>query len=484
MKNRFKKLICITLIIIMVFAYAPMETSASYKYTSYNDIDITPLNIYYGSFDVELTILRGGLPGFKGGIRDISKEELDKLCAEVIREMNVSEWEIKDSQVAYKEFDELATKLDGMAYGDGALKAALLAAIGVIPGAGGVIGTWGGAGYSSIDGGWTSVPANLGWAGLSTGGAIVGGAFGGPIGAAIGSLFVSLAQFGYEQYKLYEMRQEVQQKLVQSSLYLSFLSRLWRKIENYKRTHRLEGREIVFTNALSGRTFYFYNVGGNNCAWVLNMTLKKIDSSPGLEGTYTGDFHIFVIYDMIGFLKNPKEAANNATNGGLTALEASSYSMEGHVGTWTTSPYYKDSGGVAEIERTITGKATAVIDAYNMVDFKFEQNDDLKSVNIDNLGFTINVVASAPEIGLYWDAGGDFVFHSNYSGSDNPPIRIEGQGDTRWWLHSGFGSMEGNSRELWENNIKNSVNAVTFDEQAWRPWDIPNPPAQMRIMKK
>jgi hypothetical protein len=72
-----------------------------------------------------------------------------------------------------------------MAYGKGAFKAALLAAAGAVPGAGGVIGTVGGAGVGIADdaakgdGGWTSVAENVGFGGA---GLIAGLAFG-PLGS-------------------------------------------------------------------------------------------------------------------------------------------------------------------------------------------------------------------------------------------------------------------------------------------------------------
>jgi hypothetical protein len=390
--------------------------------------------------------------------------------------MNKFASDIVDSQKAHRKFDELATKLDGMAYGKGAFKAALLAAAGAVPGAGGVIGTVGGAGVGIADdaakgdGGWTSVAENVGFGGA---GLIAGLAFG-----PLGSLFVSLAQFGYNQYKLYDMKQELEQALQESRLYLDYLNRLKKKIADYKKKNIVRN-EIVFDKAKSFRKFTFYDTKGNIAMWELDMTLRYEAGEVGASGerTYTGDFTIFVQYDMSGFLNSPRDAYNKAIGGGLDMIE----SIQGQA-KWSTANYNKN--GVAEIERTITGKATAIVNAYDMVDFKFEQNDDLKATNIANIGYTLSVTASAPEIGKYWDASGDYAFMSNYSGPDNPPIKIEGQGDTRYWVHSGFTQaipLE-TLQAMWEKDNLSWQKEFTFDEQAWRPWDQPNPPAELRIM--
>jgi len=474
MSKRFVRLTCLTLAVTMTLIIAP-TTALAGKYTTYRDIDVSSLNLYCEWSDVELA-LGSGLPPFKGKIRDITRQELDSLCEQVLSDMNKLAGDIRDAQKAYKKFDELATKLDGMAYGDGVLKAALLAAAGAVPGATGVIGTIGSAGAGIAgdaakgDGGWTSAAENAGFAAAG----LAAGLAAGPLG----SIFVSLAQFGYNQYKLYDMKQEMEKVLQESRLYLDFLNRLKKKIAEYKKRNEVKN-EIVFEKAKSTHKFDFYDTE-NWYQWELNMTLNLDESKTGGFGehTYTGDFTIVVLYNMSGFLDNPRRAYNRASDGRLDTIDK----IQGQS-KWSTADYNKN--GVAEIERMIKGKATAIVDMMNdKIDFKFEQNDDFRATNIANFGYTLSVIASAPQIGKFWDASGDFAFYSNYSGPDNPPITLEGQGETRYWIHPKFTEVYPLSalQEMWENNNKQWQKEITFDEKAWRPWDYPNPRAELRIM--
>jgi len=471
MKNQLKRLMCLALILVLLLTYAPATASAA-VYLEYRNIDVSRLNLYCESSDVTLEIFGGGLPQFRGKLRDITRQELDKLCQEVLDDMNKMAGEVVDSQKAYKRFEDLATKLDGMTYGDGALKSAILAVAGAVPGAGGIAGTVGSSGIGMLDdlkngdGGWTSVAEKTGF---GAAGIAAGLAYG-----PLGSIFVSLAQFGWDQYKLYDMKKELEKALRDSQLYLNYLNRLKRKIAEYKKKNNVR-REIVFEKAKSSREFYFFDTK-NWCQWELNMTLKLDESKIGIHGelTYTGDFKIFVMYNMSGFLSNPRDVYNTASNGACDAIDGLQIPFE----KWTTSNF--NNGGVAEIERTLTGKATAIVDVHGMVDFKFEQTDDLKATNIANVGFTLRAIMdNVPYLGKTWDAAADYEFISNYSGPSNPPIKIQGHGETRWWIHPTIGN---HGREEWEAGNRRFIRDIVFDEQAWRPWDTPNPRAELRIL--
>ena len=485
MKNRFIRSICLTLAILMTFAIAPAPVEAG-RYLQYNDIDVTPLNIYCDWGDVELTILRGGLPAFKGKMKDITRQELDRLCQQVLDEMGKFAVNIVDAQDAYKKVTGLATKLDGMAYGNGAIKAAVLAIAGAyLPGAAGIATTIGEGGkgivddFNKGDGGWTSVAEKGGFAAAGIG---AGLAFG-----PLGSIFVSVAAFGWDQYKLYDMKKELEQAIREARPYIEFLNRLRQKIAEYKKWNNVRN-EIVFDKAKSFRQFTFYNTEGNVAFWELDMTLKLDESKTGIYGerTYTGDFTLFVQYSMDGFLKNPGDAIEKATNGMCSAIESASYSIEGVAYVWKATAYNRDPGGVAEITRTIRGKATAVVDVYGMIDFKFEQIDDHRAVYIDNIGVTTSVVATAPILGKFWDAAQSHSFGCNYAGFGSPQMEIKGVEDPKpqWWIHSAYGPQGAAMGEKWAADNLKWQKKFEFDDMAWRPWDQPNPPAELRIISR
>ena len=381
-----------------------------------------------------------------------------------------------ESQEAYNKADALATKLDGMAYGNGLIKAAILAAAGALPGASGVVGTITGTGLDIIhgDGGWTSVAGDVAWGSAG----LVAGLAGGPLG----SIFVSVAKFGYDQYKLYDMKRELEQALAASRLYVDFLNRLKNRIARHE-ANRSNTRQIVFENSCVARTFEFYGTGGNSSLWQLNMTLTREARRTAYgDNVYKGDFRMFVMYFMEGFLKDPAKAFNNSAGGALeTAAQRAG-------GTFSYTDYLNPrTGGVAEIERTITGKATAIIDSYGVIEFQFEQEDDLKSVNIANLGYTGTWTQSAPDIGEFMRSTASTAFECNYSGSGNPRMRHVGQGDPQYWLHPIFYELGQDTVDdairAWEESFRNlHIDDLEFDEEAWKPWHQPNPPSQLYMM--
>ena len=442
---------------------------------------------------IQLTILQGGLQPplgqFMGGIRDITKEELDKLCAEVIGDMNNFESAIIQSQEAYNNLKRNAQDVDTRTGSGGLLKDALLAALGAIPGVAGTVGTAGGVVVNTVDNEWSSFLENLGWGGASVGGSAAGTAIDDKIGGVIGSLVDSLAQLGWKQNELNALKDRLEKSLYDAQLYLQFLVQLRQKIDKYKRMNEIK-HEIIFANAHSSRSFSLYSHGANTALWTLDMTLKRTSESPGIEGTYTGDFKILVQYVMQGFLSNPREVYNKANgkvldriNGTLALWNSPWY------GNCTTPNYFGSNRGVAEIERTIIGKATATIDEHGRVDFKFEQNDDLKATNIRNLGFSVIISANAPELskfGEYYEAHGDYAFMSNYSGPDNPPIRMVVQSETQYWIRLNIDAKLDKQEQCfitpWGTNNKEWLKEFEFDEEVWRPWDRANPPTELRIL--
>jgi len=473
MKKHIKKVICLALVTIMTLAYAPAKAKAG-KLTNYRGIDLTPLNLYYGHRDVALTIGTGfDKLVFRGELRTITKSQLEGICAQTVKDLNTTVDKILESQKAMRNFDELATKLDGRGYGDGALKAAIVAAAGALPGAAGVVGTVGGTvlDIKDSDGGWTSTAESIGWGGAG----VAAGAFAGPLG----SLMVSLAQFGWSRLELWQMKEELELSYFEGETYRACLDLIRRKIENQKKLGMLS-REIVFNESKQMRGFTFYGVGGNFSNWTFSMTLDQRIELDGMQGVYAGDFRMFVTYGMYGFLTSPRDAANNNAGGAFDASEQTGNELF----RIKYSNYFNPSlGGVAEIERTITGTATAVVDEKGNIDFKFEQSDDLRATNIANLGYMFDMSTSAPEIGEFWRVSANFAFESNYSGPDNPPMRVVGQGEPEYWVHPIYYEFEMTEagRVAAENQLRNQQVEITFDENAWVPWVTPNPSARLEI---